>query len=68
MLCTIEFCISDMTEVCQFNEANAPVTRKVLTYAIKQIISKEVETERMRRLEKLKIGKVEENNKEVCSK
>ena len=56
---------SDMTEVCHFNENDAPA-RKVLSYAIKQIIAKEVEMERMRRLEKLKTGKTEEN-KEVIS-
>ena len=55
-----------MTEVCHFKHGDHVPARKELSYAIKQIIAKEVEMERMRRMEKLKTGKNEENNKEVC--
>ena len=63
---TIGFVFSDMTEVCHFKHGDHAPARKELSYAIKQIIAKEVEMERMRRMEKLKTGKNEENNKEVC--
>ena len=53
-----------MSEVCHFTEKNA-AARRVLSYAIKQIIAKEVEIERMRRTELLKIGKIQEEVKKV---
>ena len=51
---------SNMTEVCEFIGADGKA-RKQLSYAIKQIIAKEVEVEKMRRTERLMTGKAQKS-------
>ena len=46
-----------MAAVCHFNDDTSSARRQ-LSYAVKQIIAKEVEMERMRRMEHVMIEKV----------
>nr|CAB3230952.1 chromosome transmission fidelity protein 18 homolog [Phallusia mammillata] len=54
----------NMAEVCAFHHPSGGARRQ-LSYALKQIISKEVESERMRRSESMMTGKVEQKGSKV---
>jgi len=56
-----------MSDVCWFVEQTGNNARKNISYPLKQIISREVESERMRRSERIMMGRSEEQEvRSVC--